>query len=200
MSARIIMSFAMANHGYEFATWLRHQLMNRYQLGYPDSVYVDFHVARLVPVPAPIHNKPKVTLDIAPDMRPHMRSETKAFPIGARRSDWEALYKNAMQTASVMLIAYTPEYKASDWCMKEVRMVHLENGKRRQAGRPPLRTIVMEFTSAEGQIVGLGEPTMTRLRVSKTPGNGIGLAWDRNDYILSGGDMIALTNLIGQNV
>ena len=189
------MSFAMANHGYEFATWLRHQLMNRYQLGYPDSVYVDFHVARLIPV-----TSKDVTLTIAPDRRPHMRSETKAFPIGARRSDWEALYKKAMETAGVMIIAYTPEYKNSPYCMQEAGMIVLENAKRRQTGRPPLRTIILEFASVTGEIVGLNEPTISRLRVSKTPGNGRGLAWDDNDYILSGGDMIALTNLIGQHI
>jgi hypothetical protein len=190
MPARILMSFAMANHGSQFATWLRDKLMKRYNLYEVDAVYVDSHVARAVPG----------KVDVAPDKRPHMLSETRAFPIGARRADWELLYTNAMKSAKVMIIAYTAEYKESDWCMKEVGMLHRENGKRRQGGRSPLRTIILEFASCEGQIEGLGEPTITRLRVSKTPGRGIGLAWDKHDYVLSDGDMIALTNLIGQDV
>ena len=56
-----------------------------------------------------------------------MLSKTRAFSIGARRNDWEALYKNPLQTAGVVLIAYTPEYKESLYCMKEIGMIHLEN-------------------------------------------------------------------------
>ena len=47
MATKILMSFAMANHGARFAHWLRNELMKHYKLAGVDDVYMDCAVARM---------------------------------------------------------------------------------------------------------------------------------------------------------
>lgn len=47
MTTKILMSFAMANHGARFAHWLRNELMKHYELADVDDVYMDCAVARM---------------------------------------------------------------------------------------------------------------------------------------------------------
>jgi hypothetical protein len=143
VTAHVLLSFAMANHGANFANWLRDRLMKKYALYEVDAVYLDSVVARSgvtihaeyvqgrdpdkptkptdqwkVKLPeAASLAKPRTTAVVQPDLRPHMISATGAFPIGAMREDWNDLYVKAMSEASVMLFVLTTEYGQSQWCM-----------------------------------------------------------------------------------
>jgi hypothetical protein len=218
-TTKILLSFAMANHGANFANWLRDRLMKSYNFYTVKAVYVDSVVARSGDTihsmgtakivnggtanqtiidtngPRPPSPPPGVA-SVTPDTRAHMKSETGAIPIGAMREDWNALYKIALSQASVMLFVYTPEYNNSIWCMKEWGQFHMENGLRRGRKQAPLRGIILEFTDG-GALVGINQTNVTRLTVSKLDGGCKGLAWDKGDFILGDSDMKKLTNAIG---
>ncbi|MDP2034830.1 MAG: hypothetical protein Q8K29_15585 [Polaromonas sp.] len=201
MSTKILLSFAMANHGANFANWLRDRLMKQYNLYQVDAVYMDSVVARSG---ATRHAKTFAQNDIAPegvasvslDMRPHMVSPTGARPIGAMKSDWNKMYKIAMLEAQVMIFVYTDEYRDSPWCMKEWGQFHMENGQRRNRRQAPLRGVFLAFNPAVN-LVGIHEPHVTRLTVVKTDGMQRGLAWDRGDFVLNESDYRQLVNAIG---
>ncbi len=142
-TTKILLSFAMANHGANFANWLRDRLMKSYNFYNVKAVYVDSVVSRSGDTihsmgnakvvnggggnqtivenksPRPPPKPPSGVATVTPDIRAHMKSETGAISIGAMRDDWNVLYKTAMSQASVMLFVYTSEYNNSIWCMKE---------------------------------------------------------------------------------
>lgn len=135
----ILLSFAMVNHGSTFAHWLREKLMKKYKLYHVNAVYLDSVVSRSGDT---IHAKsfedkepPSKVALVSPDYREHMRSPTGAIPIGARRTDWNALYTAAMSEAKVMLFIYTDEFSGSEWCMKEWGQF-VEESKRRHPEKP----------------------------------------------------------------
>jgi len=185
MTCRILTSFAMVNHGSTFVHWLRNELMKSLNLYEIDAVYVDSVVSRSV----------GYEKDATPDRRDHMRSPTGAFPLGAMRDDWEALYRSAMRSAQVMLFCYTDDFMDSPWCCQEWALFLLEM-KRRPMSRP-LRGIVLNFTAMPCRLFGSGEPGITHLSVAKTDGRMHGMAWDRGDYILSPVDYRRLLVAIG---
>lgn len=193
----ILLSFAMVNHGSTFAHWLRDKLLKKYNLYHVNAVYLDSIVSRSG---ATMHAKsfgdrepPANVAFVSPDYRDHMRSETGAIPIGARRTDWNELYTQAMSEADVMIFVYTNEFSASQWCMKEWGQFVEESNRRHPTH--PLKGIVLEF--ADGSASVLSGARVTRLKVAKTPSNGRGLAWDKNDFILSDSGFAALTSAIG---
>ncbi|MGO1540858.1 MAG: hypothetical protein ACTHXB_04385 [Luteimonas sp.] len=177
------MSFAMANHGSTFSHWLRNELMKTYGLYSVDSVYVDSIVARSI----------GGDVDVAPDKRLHMKSPTGAFPIGAMRDDWNALYTTAMRSAEVMLFCYTKEFEASDWCRLEWTQFLLEKSRRGKG--TPLRGVILEFKKCE--LFGSVDESISKVIVKKTDGGGRGMAWDRGDYVLDDSDYVQVVEAIG---
>jgi hypothetical protein len=195
---RILLSFAMASHGANFANWLRDRLMKEYKFYNVRAVYVDSVVARSgetvhgSDIPS---NVPSGVAAVKLDTRSHMASETGARPIGAMRSDWNEMYRTAMEEADVMLFVFTGEYGDSVWCMKEWGQFHKENGRRMGKGKT-LRGIFLEFTDGSN-LLGINQTNITRLAVNKTDGQCRGLAWDKGDFILNDTDMKKLTSAIG---
>ena len=185
MKTEILLSFAMANHGAAFATWLRDKLMKHYSLYHVEAVYVDSVVARTNPAAV-----------IERDMRAHMRSPTGATFIGARLENWNELYKKAMSEAQAMVFVLTPEYRDSVWCMKEWGQMHMENGRRRRAHQAPLRAVVMEFVSADLQFAH-GESNVFKVPVVKVPAVGEALLWDRGDWCIPKPQLDAVIRAIG---
>ncbi len=202
MKTYILTSFAMANHGANFAHWLRDRLMKHYQLNHVNAVYVDSVVARSGNT---LHamsfdmgaQAPNGVARVFPDMRPHMKSETGANPIGAMRSDWDELYTRAMSEADVMLFAYTVEYDQSQWCMQEWQQFHAENVRRRNAKLPILRGVVLQFHNANN-LIDINQTHISRVPVVKTDGGCQGLAWDKGDFILNPSDFSRVTAAIGK--
>jgi len=219
-TTKVLLSFAMANHGANFAIWLRDRLMKSYNFYSVKAVYVDSVVSRSGDTihsmgsakivnggtanqtivenknPAPFPKPASGVATVTPDIRAHMKSQTGAISIGAMRDDWNVLYKTAMSQAKVMLFVYTSEYNNSIWCMKEWGQFHMENGLRRKRNQAPLRGVLLEFTDG-GNLIGINQTNVTRLTVSKLDGGCKDLAWDKGDFILSDSDMKKLTNAIG---
>ncbi len=190
----------MANHGSNFAHWLRDKLMKHYNLFEVDSVYLDSVVMRSgqtehsTKFEYNLVKKPGVGY-VSPDKRPHIISPTGAHPIGALREDWNELYKNAMKMADVMIFVYTSEFSDSVWCMQEFVQFHLENGARLKANKKPLRGIVLDFIG-QANLFGVNERLVDILKVNKTDGNLRGFAWDYGDFILNEIDFLNLTQKI----
>jgi hypothetical protein len=73
---RIILGFAMADHGGQFAHWLRDKLMKRFNYFARNNVYVDCVATRgltTVHTTTPVPGKGQTpgTTCITPDTRPH---------------------------------------------------------------------------------------------------------------------------------
>ncbi len=181
MTCRILMSFAMENHGSAFAHWLRDRLMKTYGLYAVDEVYVDSIVSRSI----------AGEVNLALDTRDHMKSPTGASPIGARRDDWNTLYTTAMRAADVMLFCHTQEFANSENCRLEWTQFLREKSKPRK-GKRPLRGVILEFAKCD--LFGSFDTRITRVRASKQDGGRRGLAWDVGDYVLG---EIEYNNLIG---
>jgi hypothetical protein len=211
----------MANHGANFANWLRDKIMKRYALYEVDAVYLDSVVARsgsrvhaeriegrdpfeatkpnqswktVLPSGAPL--RPASTALVEPDLRSHMISPTGAFPIGAKRDDWNVLYLKAMSEAKVMLFVLTTEYGNSSWCRKEFGQFFGECERRGKNAKRPLHGIALNFDHIDLK-AGLGACHPERIRVldvTKTDGECKGLAWDKGDYILDNQDLARLFN------
>jgi hypothetical protein len=186
MKCKILMSFAMANHGSTFAHWLRNELMRQFGLYELEAVYVDSIVARNIDDSATIKQ----------DTRVHMRSPTGAMPIGAMRPDWNTLYQQAMSMASVMLFCSTQEFLQSEWCLQEWEQFRQARRERAaQSPERPLRAVILEFTPFTFD--GAGIDGVTRVPVAKRDGGRRGLAWDVGDYILSQEDLRKVYRAIG---
>jgi hypothetical protein len=185
MNTEILMSFAMAHGGAAFANWLRDKLMKHYGLAHLEAVYVDSVVSRADPAAV-----------ISSDKRPEIVSQTGAFFLGARLENWNQLYKKAMSQAKVMLFVLTPEYRDSIWCMKEWGQMHMENGRRRREGRPPLRAVVLEFVPVSSLIAN-AESNITRVPVVKVAAHGEPLLWDRGAWCIPKPQLDAVIRAIG---
>ena len=193
----ILFSFAMVNHGSAFAHWLRDKLMKKYNLYHVNAVYLDSVVSRSENT---VHatsfgnqSPPPNVAFVSPDNREHMRSPTGAKPIGARRSDWNEKYSAAMSEAEVMIFVFTDEFAESQWCMQEWAQF-VKESKGRPTGRP-LKGIVLEFSGNSSLV--LNGAKAQRISVAKCPGNGRGLAWDKDDFILTDTAFLSLTKAIG---
>jgi len=200
--ARIVLSFAMANHGANFAYWLRDKLMKRLNYYSPNAVYLDCIAARLQTTqhyaagmaPASGDQVRGITY-VSPDTRPHLKSQGY-MPIGASNVAWEAAFDDAVSQAAAMILVVTSEYLQSQWCMLEWRKCEEENQRRRGVGKAPLRGVALVFPpSTQGQPGGTqggatnGMPAnnsqdIQQIAVTKVYGRG-GLLWHPEDYAIS---------------
>jgi len=195
--------------------------MKRYALYEVDAVYLDSVVVRsgstvhaeriegrdpdkpskpnprwTVVLPSGAASRPASTALVQPDLRDHMISPTGAFPIGARRADWNDLYLKAMSEAKVMLFVLTTEYGNSDPCRQEFGQFFGECDRRAKKAKQPLRGIALNFDHIDLK-AGLGACHPERIEVldvTKTDGGCRGLAWDKGDYILDDQDLERLFN------
>jgi hypothetical protein len=196
---KILLSFAMPNHGSTFAHWLRDRLMKHYGLYHHKAVYLDSVVARAGATDHAVdfgerEQKGEIA-HVSPDKRPHMRSPTGAVPIGARIEAWESLYANAMSEASAMVFVYTSEFPESSHCIKEWNN-YIKETKSRTPDRP-LRGIILELADAAA-LVAQGAPNVKRIRAAKTPGGQKGLTWDKGDFVITESAFSELTRAIGK--
>lgn len=195
----------MANNGANFATWLRDALMKHYNLYHTEAVYVDFIVARSRLTRHALHFAPndiqklngEVVANISPDHRPHMKSSTGAFPIGATRSDWNEWYREAMSAAKVMVFIYTNEFVDSQWCRQELIQFHKENTLRQINKKPLLRGIFLELDPVSRPNLYVQQAHITRVKASKVNGKNRGLSWDNDNYTISLKAFYALVSAIG---
>lgn len=198
-TTKILLSFAMPNHGSTFAHWLRDRLMKHYNLFHHKAVYLDSVVARSGATDHAVDfgkREPKGELAlVSPDNRPHMRSPTGAVPIGARIEEWKSLYATAMSEASVMIFVYTTEFPDSIFCMQEWNN-YIKETKSRPPGRP-LRGIILELADATA-LVSQGAPNTKRIKAAKTPGGQKGLTWDKGDFVITESAFAELTRTIGK--
>lgn len=198
-TTKILLSFAMPNHGSTFAHWLRDRLMKHYGLFHVKAVYLDSVVARSGATDHAIDFSGREQKDdlalVSPDNRPHMRSPTGAVPIGARIKNWESLYDVAMSEASVMIFVYTTEFPDSIYCMQEWNN-YIKETKSRPQGRP-LRGIILELADATA-LVSQGAPNTKRIKAAKTPGGQKGLTWDKGDFVITESAFAELTRTIGK--
>jgi len=197
-STKILLSFAMPNHGSTFAHWLRDRLMKHYGLYDTKAVYLDSVVARSGPTDHAVSfggREPEGEMAfVSPDDRPHLRSPTGAVPIGARLEEWKSLYANAMSEASVMIFVYTTEFPDSIYCMQEWN-AYIKESKSRHPNRP-LRGVILELTDATA-LVSQGAPNIKRITAAKTPGGQKGLTWDKGDFVITESAFAELTRAIG---
>jgi hypothetical protein len=196
---KILLSFAMPNHGSTFAHWLRDRLMKHYGWYNYKAVYLDSVVARSGETDHALDFKGRKpegeTALVSPDNRPHMRSPTGAVPIGARIEAWESLYNIAMSEASAMIFVYTSDFPNSIYCIKEWNN-YIKETKSRTPDRP-LRGIILELADAT-TLVAQGAPNVKRIRAAKTPGGQKGLTWDKGDFVITESAFSELTRAIGK--
>lgn len=202
---RIILSFAMANHGANFAYWLRDRLMKAFNYYSRNAVYMDCIASRGLET---VHEKTAredqkagVTY-VQLDTREHFKQQGYA-PIGAMNSLWNEMYQKAMAQARTMIMVVTPEYLSSEWCMKEWGQFHEENQRRQAGRRAPLRGIAIRFTSdSDGQSGPSAKPInvtgVTVMTVPKVMGLG-GLLWHKADFGISETSFKRLVFEIGPN-
>ena len=197
-STKILLSFAMPNHGSTFAHWLRDRLMKHYGLYHHKAVYLDSVVARSGPTDHAVDFGTRElkgeTALVSPDNRPHMRSPTGAVPIGARIENWESLYDIAMSEASAMIFVYTSDFPDSIYCMQEWANYIKETNSRPPSR--PLRGIILDLADSSS-LVSQGAPNTKRIKAAKTPGGQKGLAWDKGDFIITDTAFAELTRAIG---
>lgn len=202
---RILLSFAMANHGAAFAYWLRDRLMKAFNYYSHNAVYMDCIASRGLETvhekTAKEDQKSGVTY-VQLDTREHFKAQGYA-PIGAQNSLWNEMYQKAMSEARAMIMVVTPEYLSSEWCMKEWSQFHEENARRRTSKRAPLKGIAIRFPpESDGRTGPSAKPLnldgITSLVVPKVMGLG-GLLWHKADYGISETSFKRLVFEIGQN-
>jgi hypothetical protein len=200
---RILLSFALADHGGQFAHWLRNRLMKRFNYYSVNNVYMDCVAVRGLPsvhttAPVPDADRLAGVTYVTPDNRPHFQQQGYK-PIGAGNSDWNGMYLKAMSEAHTIIMVVTPSYLASQWCTKESLQFH-EERKRRPKG---IKDIVIRFTDSIGS--ALQEPDglplqmtgMTPLLFPKVMGLG-GMLWHPADYGFSETHLQTVFDTIGQ--
>lgn len=202
---RVLLSFAMDNHGAAFAYWLRDRLMKTYGWFAPNAVYMDCVASRGLTTEharsMDRHAGPKVAghVYVAPDERAKFAGQGYK-PIGALNPLWNEMYVAAMRQAQAMVMIVTPEYLASEWCLKEWGQFEEENIRRAGAPHPALKGIAISFIGALGQPTQSGKPinvaNVSVLPAAKAYGLG-GLLWHREDYGLGETDYRKLCGLLG---
>lgn len=200
---RIILSFAMADHGGVFAHWLRDKLMKKFNFFGANNVYMDCVASRQLTT----HHSTTLTPQaqqiagdtyVSPDTRAVFKPQGYA-PIGAMNANWNGMYLKAMSEANTMIMVITPSYLNSEWCVKEWGQFQAERRR-----RPALRGIGIRFYE---NLRGLREPNGKPLDQSGIEfllcnatkgGAGKGLLWDEKMFGLSDPDLERLYTAIGQ--
>lgn len=198
---RIIMSFAMAEHGGMFAHWLRDKLMKKFNYYGRNNVYMDCVAVRGLKSEhsrgTPGKQAAGVTY-VFPDERKHMTAQGYT-PIGAMNSNWDKMYQTAMAQAHTMIMVITPSYLASQWCLQEWAQFQQE---RKQ--RPAFKGIGIRFYDNLER--GLKSPNGTTLdqrgikflTCNRTQGgSGNGLLWHRDSWGICDNDLSRLYEMIG---
>ena len=202
-TTHIILSFAMAEHGGMFATWLRDKLMKKYNYYGRNNVYMDCIATRGLVTEhskaSPPNQAPGTTY-VFPDTRPHMTAQGYT-PIGAMNCDWNGMYETAMSQAKVMIMVITPSYLASQWCLQEWAQFQQERARR--LPNNPLKGIGIRFYGSLEK--GLKQPNGTPLdqrgmkfiTCNKTQGGpGQGLLWHPKNWGISDNELQSLYQLI----
>lgn len=200
-NTRIILSFAMADHGGQFAHWLRDKLMKRYNYFGRNNVYMDCVAVRGLAsqhsTGYPGAQQPGVTY-VFPDRRPHLAAQGYS-PIGAMNSNWDGMYTTAMSQAHTMIMVITPSYLASQWCLQE--WAQFQQERRR---RPAFKAIGIRFFDSLDKALkqpdgaSLDQSGITFMTCNKTAGGpGSGLLWHTQDWGISDTDLGRLYDLIG---
>lgn len=203
--SRILLSFAMDNHGAAFAYWLRDRLMKTYGWYARNAVYMDCVASR------GLHTKHAGTMDdfgktklegwtyVAPDTRDKFKSQGY-MPIGALNPLWNQMYEAAMAEAAAMIMVVTPEYLSSEWCLLEWTQFQQENGRRTARRQPRLKGVALNFIGDRGFATKAVKPInvdgVTVLPVTKAFGLG-GLLWHREDYGIGESDYLKLREELG---
>ena len=192
---RILLSFAMVEHGGQFAHWLRDKLMKKYNYYSTNSVYMDcvasrdtkhrMNTAKLVPK----EQQRKGITYVTPDTRDQFKSQGY-MPIGATNSQWNQKYLAAMKKAKTMILVVTPSYLASQWCLLELTQFHNQRKKSRIKG------IAIRFTDGADVPLSVDMTDVTPLILTKASNVG-GLLWHKDDYGLSEPDLQKLYDTIG---
>lgn len=198
VNAKIIVSFAMVNHGWAFATWLRDRLMKQYKLYQVEDVYVDFVASRQFDVePEEWGTKVKVGLDT----RATSRESSGARPIGAMREDWNDLFTGAMRTSRAMIVVLTAEYLRSKWCKLEATQAIAEQERRQREGLPDLKIVVLQLSQLDlAESRALFGSNAQLIRASYIDGEQRGLLWDKGAWRVSDQVMASLVSKIGEHV
>ncbi len=221
---RIILSFAMADHGANFAYWLRVKLNKHFQYYGPNNVYMDCVASRAHKMihhseMPDAHVKLKGVTHIAPDRRDIFQSQGY-FPIGASYDGWNESYTKAMSEAHTMIMVITPSYLDSQWCALE--WAQFQEARKK---RPSLKGIALRFFDAmdrplsalKGPTGSFGDSVKSKAAAfDKAPAAPIdtrgatvmnchrayGAApdglWHKNDWSLSAADLDRLFKLIGK--
>ena len=202
---RVLLSFAMDNHGAAFAYWLRDRLMKTYGWYAPNAVYMDCVASRELTTEhartMDQHTGPKVAghVYVAPDERAKFTSQGYK-PIGALNPLWNEMYVAAMQQAQAMVMMVTPEYMASEWCLKEWGQFEEENIRRAGSGQALLKGVAISFIGTLDRPTQTGKPinvtNVTVLPAAKLHGLG-GLLWHKEDYGIAESDYQKLCGLLG---
>lgn len=202
---RVLLSFAMDNHGAAFAYWLRDRLMKTYGWYAPNAVYMDCVASRELTTEhartMDQHTGPKVAghVYVAPDERDKFAKQGYK-PIGALNPLWNEMYLAAMQQAKAMVMMVTPEYMSSEWCLKEWGQFEEENVRRAGSGQALLKGVAISFIGTLSQPTQTGKPinvtNVTVLPAAKVYGLG-GLLWHKDDYGIGEGDYQKLCGILG---
>jgi hypothetical protein len=202
---RVLLSFAMDSHGAAFAYWLRDRLMKTYGWYAPNAVYMDCVAARELPTEhartMDQHPSQKISghVYVAPDERAKFTSQGYK-PIGALNPMWNEMYVAAMQQAQAMVMMVTPEYMASEWCLKEWGQFQEENARRAGARQGLLKGVAISFVGGMDKPMQSGKPidvtNVAILPATKVYGLG-GLLWHKEDYGIGESDYQKLCALLG---
>lgn len=208
-ATKILLSFAMDNHGAAFAYWLRDKLMKRLNYFSMNAVYMDcissrgkktFHTTEFIPM----ENRVKGLTYVMPDTRDKFHSQGY-MPIGGSNSEWNEMYVKAMSEAVAMVMVLTPEYMRSEWCMKEWGQFHEENQRRRSGKRPTLRGVALTFPpDGKGAANSNGMPANGFADIQQIPATKVfglgGMLWHHGDFGIAEDSLSRLVRAMGPGV
>jgi TIR domain len=199
----IVLSFAMADHGGQFAHWLRDKLMKKFNYFGVNNVYMDCVASRALKTHhsmSPVAPTAQIAGEtyVSPDNRPQFAAQGYK-PIGAMNSDWNKMYEKAMSEAHAMIMVITSSYLASEWCLKEWSQFQEE-----RRTRPAFKGIGILFRDTDQTRLSApnGKPIdQTGIRFitcTKTRGGaGQGLLWHPDDFGISESDLATLYSYVG---
>lgn len=164
---KVVLSFGARNGGIEFAHFMRARIMEKFGYKEPNDVYLDCVALRQFAPPS---------ADVDPMQYSTVLEARDNGGVAAMNGAWDIFYEYAMGMARVMIFVTTDEWADSYWCQKELAEFGVENGRRRNEKREPLRGIALTFPPAQSNKPGgirpmsLTVPGMQVLPVTRVKG------------------------------
>jgi hypothetical protein len=212
LNTKIVMSFAMAHNGWAFSHWLWERLRRQYGLYELGGVYNDYLVG------IDVARGDDVTFERKIDPRPETTSRPigeivdahsePSRPIGTQRSDWKALFNDALASAAVGLTVLTREFDESGWCGQEAVLFRQQQERRVNEGLPPFKIVVLclvphstdtlrtRFGNAE-IVYAAKYSDFNKTRSDDHPERYEPLLWEKEDWKITDDAYAALINAIG---